>query len=455
MFEARKRDNVDPQEIQWALNEAARQGMLEILDEEMRLGSLLSDLPEAEAITFIIRKQLNLGKEDDLPTDLTNEEIQRIHATINLSLGGAIAEAFKEAAKQPKLLKAMKTLYTAHKEDRETLDPMLCKRYADVLLDFAEKYHESQNWKKTQSILITAESLVKKVTGSAKPRLFARMDATWGIYLWRCGDYQEAERRFEKANAGVTALLRKHGKDITDPSEVRKNMELQARIMHGFGVLYGELLEDKTRAIQHYERALAIISGLEGTYKNKKMMTGILNSLGVVNHRMALLKPEGRQKYLTEAAGKYEEGLATARDIHFTSMEGWILFNAGEVYALLGEYDRARKYSELSKSIFGRERLNERGMSGVEMLDAIIGLQTERYGEALASINRSIGLRERIGEPRRLADALECRGDILAASGDTERATADYEMANAIYRSISSEAGARKTAEKLGGLGKK
>jgi len=278
------------------------------------------------------------------------------------------------------------------------------------------------------------------------------MDVTWGIYLWKCGDYSEAEKKFTKASAGVDVLMKKHGKEITEKAEIFKNRELHTRILHGFGVLYGDSLEDKTRAIHYYNECLKALDGLDKTYRNKKMRTSILNNLGVTNHRMAELHPEEAERYLNLSVTNFEEGLASARSIHYTTMEGWILFNAGEIYALLGNLERAEAYSAESRRIFGEHGANERGMSGVEMLDAVICMQRKTYPEALECMERSIALREKLGEPRRIADALEYRGDIWLASGDSAKAMQDFNLANAIYRSIGSETGIKRTDDKIGAL---
>jgi tetratricopeptide (TPR) repeat protein len=141
--------------------------------------------------------------------------------------------------------------------------------------------------------------------------------------------------------------------------------------------------------------------------------------------------------------------LEAARSIHFTKMEGWIFFNAGEIYALLGQFEKAVKYSQESRKIFSEDVVSDRGMSGVEMLDAVISMQKKDYQKALESIDKSIKLREVVGEPRRIADAVDFRGDIHIASGDRIKAMADYNLAFAIYSSIGSLAGIRKTEGKI------
>jgi tetratricopeptide (TPR) repeat protein len=431
---------MDEREIKLALMEAARQNMLEILEEEMRLENVLSDLPETTMIISIIKKQLGLDKEAELPDDLDKEQIMKVSETIKNSLGDAISEAFKDVIKQPKLLKALQKLYSTHSDDFSSLDSLLSTRYTDVLLDFAERYMETPNWKKTEALLITAESLVKNITGAAKPRLYARMDVDWGIYLWKCGDYSEAEKKFEKANAGISVLLNKHGKEITDPVEITKNKELRARVLHGFGVLYEDFLDDKRKAIEYFKDCLSALSKLEETYKNKKMKTSILNNLGVAYHKMSELHPDERVEHLNESIMHYESALETARSIRYTKMVGWLLFNAGEIYALLGQLEKAKNYSQESRKIFSEEVVSDRGMSGVEMLDAVINMQKKDYSEAIECINKSIELREKIGEPRRIADAVDYRGNVYLASGEKSKAAEDYQRANAIYKSIGSQA---------------
>ncbi|KYK31349.1 MAG: hypothetical protein AYK23_03620 [Candidatus Proteinoplasmatales archaeon SG8-5] len=443
---------MDENEIRMALQEAARQTMLEILEGEAHLVNMLSDLPETELIISIIKTQLDLEKGTDLPADLNKEQIIKVSKAITNSLGPAITDAFKEIVKQPKLMKALKKLFSTHSEDYEDLDPLLSRRYADVLLDFAERYMETPAWKKTQAVLIITESLVKNVTGAAKPRLYARMDMDWGIYLWKCGDYSWAGNRLEKAQAGITALLKKHGKEITDRNEIRKNKELQARGLLSLGILYGDYHEDKGKAIGFYEESLSILEGLEDTYRNKKMRARLLNNLGVTHQILADIDPEERSDHLNESSIWYDVALSTARSIRDLTMVGWILFNAGEVHAMLGDLDKAEEHSAESRRIFSEETPSDRGMSGVEMLDALIHLRKGDHAKALECINRSIELREEIGEPRRIADAVDSRGDIHLAAGEKYKALEDYKQANAIYRSIDSEAGIKKTEAKMESL---
>ena len=158
---------------------------------------------------------------------------------------------------------------------------------------------------------------------------------------------------------------------------------------------------------------------------------------------------EDRERYLAEPAMNYEEALALARSIHFTKMIGWVLFNAGEIYAMQGQLNKAVRYSTESRKIFSIEYPNERGLSGVEMLDAIIFMKGLDYANALESIDRSIHLREREKEPRRIADAIALRGDIHMASGKIIEAAENYRNAHAIYQSIGSDAGVSRMMEKL------
>ena len=440
---------MDEKEIKSALLEAAKQNMLEILEEEIRLENLLAELPETEMIISIMKKQLNMDAGASLPEDFSKEDIIKLSEAIKISLGESISTAFKDVLRQPKLLRALKTLHSTHAEDIGSMDPVLSKRYAEVLLDFAERYMETPNWKKTEALIIMAEYLIKNVTGNAKPRLFARLDVNWGIYLWKCGDYSEAEKKLQKANAGITVLLKKHDKEVTDQTEINRNLELHARIMLGFGVLYGDSREDKTQAIKYYKECLDLLSKVEALYKNRKMRASILNNLGVTCHRMAEIHPAGREKYLNEALSHFEEGLESARSIHLSKMEGWILFNTGEIYALLGKLDKAERYSLNARVIFTEETPSERGLSGVEMLDAVINIEKKEFPKALESIERSIVLREKLKEPRRLADALDMRGDIQKALGNFKEAAYDYRLAHAIYASIGSAAGMNRVEPKM------
>jgi tetratricopeptide (TPR) repeat protein len=440
-------------EIRWALLEAARQNMVSILDEEMRLDSLIANLPEPEIILGMLLKRLGLDDSGQLPEDVSNEDIAEVAKAIRFSLGDAVSEAFKDVMKQPKFLKAIRKLFSTHPDDFTALGEELSRRYSDVLLNFAERYVETPNWIKTQSLIIIADSLVNNVSGRERSRLDARLEVNWGVYLWKCGDYSEAERKFQNASDAIAELVKKAGKEDASAAEAAMNAELQVRVLQGFGLLYGDLLEDKTQSIGFNKACLVKLAELEDTYLRRKMKATIFNNLGVAYHRMAEQFPDNKENHLTEAALHYEEALNIARSIHYTRMVGWVLFNAGEIYAYLGQLEKAARYSAESRKIFSINLPSDRGLSGVEMLDAVIYLEMKNYDEAMESINRSIALREKHNEPRRIADALDLRGDIKLAFGDRPGARDDYSKALAIYRSMGSIAGLGKTEKKLGRLG--
>jgi len=298
-------------------------------------------------------------------------------------------------------------------------------------------------------MLILADDFAKHVTGLIKPRVYARMDNNWGIYLWKCGDYAEAEKKLQKANAGISELIKKHGAEIQKEEDIEKNNYLYARILHGFGTLYGDFLEDKTQAIEFNQKCLQQLVKIEKTYKTQRMETSVLNNIGVAYHKMAEIFPEKQVEYLSEAVKSYESALEVSRSINHANMTGWLLFNAGEVYALLGNFEKAEECAAESRKIFTEESPGERGLSGVEMLDAVIYMQKGDYNQALEHITKSLELREKLNEPRRIADALDYRGDIYIELNKKTEAKADYEKANLIYSSIGSQDKIKKTTEKI------
>jgi tetratricopeptide (TPR) repeat protein len=334
----------------------------------------------------------------------------------------------------------------------DNLETVHYKAFAEALLELEERYISKEDWKKAEAMLIIAEDFVKKVTGAIKPRLHATMDAKWGIYLWKCGDYIEAEKKLQKANAGVLELIKKHGDEIKNENDIEKNNYLYARILQGFGTLYGDLLADKTQAIDYNQKCLKQLGKTKRTYRTQRMETSVLNNLGVAYHKMAELSTDKREENLKEAVKYYEKAMTLSRGISHLTMTGWLLFNAGEVYALLGEFEKAETCSLESRKIFSEEKPSERGMSGVEMLDAVIYLQKNMYPDAMASINKSIALREKLGEPRRIADALACRGDVYVGLGNKLKANEDYQQANKLYTTIGSQDGINKTEEKIKAL---
>lgn len=86
------------------------------------------------------------------------------------------------------------------------------------------------------------------------------------------------------------------------------------------------------------------------------------------------------------------------------------------------------------------------------MLDAVISLEKGELEKALEHINTSLELREELKEPRRVADALVCRGDIYLELDKKDDSEADYQKSLDIYSSIGSYDGVERVKRKLENL---
>lgn len=445
-------------EVKAVRKEAAKQTLLEILSQEFNLEDFFSDLPEPATVLNIIKNKTNLNQDaatimryDDVYS-IDKEKIGEIIDAVALSQGKNISVSVKETIKHLKGLSLLKKMYDEKEDLFEKLEPVHSKLFAEALMALEEQYVSGKNWKKSESILVVAEDFVKKVTGVVKPRLYATMDADWGIYLWKCGDYAESEKKLKKANAGIQELIKKHGTEIQKEEEIEQNSYLYARILHGFGTLYGDFLEDKAQAIEYNKKCIEQLKKIQKTQKNYKaqrMETSVLNNMGVAYHKMAENFPEKSAEYLIEAVNCYESSIELSRELNHKRMTGWLLFNAGEVYALLGNFEKAESCSAESRKIYTEDFPSERGISGVEMLDAVINLQKGDYKTALEYINKSLEIREKLNEPRRIADALECRGDIYLEMDEKTKAITDYQSASLIYVSICAQDKIKKLKDKL------
>ncbi len=417
------------QEIKSILDSATKQSLLEILSEEMDVNSMLNSLPSKELIIPTIRKQLGID-EDEIPNQIDRNRIDVIYSSLKNVVGMHLAEMVKDILMRPILLNELKNI-----PDIDSLNPIESKRYLIPLLDFEESYVNTENWKKAATLLEIAETLVSNITGSIKPELETRINSNWGIYFWKRGKYDLSKSKFEKA----LELAQEVG-----------DKKLLAKVYHGLGVLYGDYAEDKKVAIRYNEKCIKILSELDESDSSiLRMKASVFNNIGVAYHKMEDLDSENKEEHLRNSAKNYDEALKFAREIGYSYMEGWVLFNAGEIYAFLGDLEKAENYLIEARDIFEQKLPNDRGLSGVEMLDSVIYMQKGEFDNALESINKSLELRERLKEPRRIADALVLRGDIYVRKNEVENAKSDYETALRIYDSIGSKDSIKRIEEKL------
>ncbi len=181
----------------------------------------------------------------------------------------------------------------------------------------------------------------------------------------------------------------------------------------------------------------------------------VLNNIGVAYHKMAedsmVHGGDETEEHLRDAVERYREAIEIAKEIDYSHMQGWVSFNMGEVLAKLERIDEAREYSKEARRIYEIELNNDRGLSGVEMLDAVIELNGKNLEKSLDHIETSLELRRKLDQPRRIADALVCRGDIFSEKGEEKKGIDDYKEALEIYEEIGSRDGVEKVKKKLDG----
>lgn len=414
-------------EVQTILDNIAKQSLLEILSEKVDVESMLMGLPRKELIFAVIKKQVG---DKQIPNYMEADKINSIYNSLKSIVGVHLADTVRDVLMRPILLNELKSIVDIH-----SLDPIESKKYLVPLLDFEESYVNTQSWRKAATLLEIADKLAHNITGSIKSKMEARINNDWGIYYWKRGKYELSESKFKLA---------------LESAQKTKDDKLLAKVYYGLGVLYGDYEGDKNIAIEYNEKSLDILSRIgESDPSLMRMKASIFNNIGVAYHKMADIDLESREEHLRDAAKNYENSIKISRDIGYSYMEGWVLFNAGEVYAFLGDLEKAEQCSMESRDIFENTLRNDKGLSGVEMLDAIIYMQKGELDEAVKHVNESLELREKLKEPRRIADALVLRGDIYLRLDDAESAGKDYKTALEIYHSINSKDSVERVEGKL------
>ncbi|MCD6575819.1 MAG: tetratricopeptide repeat protein [Nanoarchaeota archaeon] len=399
-----------------------RQSLEEILSEPFDVCGEIEKLDGGELIKSILKK--NLGEEYDI-TEIDDELIKNVYNSVENFFGKYTAERVKEILIVPRQLKEISEI------DLDSVDPIKSKRYVQALLDITNVYLNGENWKRTEALLWAMKKLINNITGRQRKPFEVEMLINSALYSWKLGDYENAEL---------------HSKDALSLAEGMGDKKLIARCYHILGVVYGDYVEDKGLAIEYDERCLSVLDEINDGVQILKMKASVHNNLGVAYHKMA--EEKDREENLRNAARNYELGIGICQDIGYKRMEGWLLFNIGEVYALLGEFEKADEASISARKIF-EELEDKRGLSGVEMCDAVIEKERGNLEEALSYINKSLELRNELKEPRRIADALILRGDIYSSMGKFGDAREDYNSALEIYKRLNSADGIKRAEAKL------
>ena len=394
------------------LIEAKKESLRELLSEPIDIVSEIEKLPGGNFILTIIKKHTDLGEHV-----FSEEEINKIKNSVENFFGSYSAGRVATILNYPKVQRELSNLLN---EEFSQVDAFKSTKYVSFLLNAIDENMNMESWKRTDSLLWAAEELVKNITGKKRLPFEAEINLDYALYDWRVGDY----------NGGMEKT-----RDALKIARKLNDKKLIIRSYHLFGVLFRDFLKDKKPAIWFDEECLKMLEEEDDSLRQIK--GSIYNNLGVAYHKMADMHKEMRNEYLKKAAESYEKGIEICSEIGYKKMEGWIYFNLAEVYAYLHEFEKAEKASIEAEEILGE--LNDlRGISGVLMSDAVIESKKENLKDALDYINKSIELRESLGEPRRVADALVFRGKLYQKMGGGEKAKEDFETALSIYEKIGS-----------------
>jgi len=125
-------------------------------------------------------------------------------------------------------------------------------------------------------------------------------------------------------------------------------------------------------------------------------------------------------------------------------MSGWALFNAGEAYAKIGEFEKALECCDRSLSIF--ERLGEKlGISGAYMSYGIIFKLKKQWNKAIEYFEESMRIRKELEIPYRLADGYYEFGMLYKEKGDKTKAKEYLIKAREIFKKL----GAKKSLKRI------
>ncbi|MBN2460914.1 MAG: tetratricopeptide repeat protein [Candidatus Cloacimonetes bacterium] len=227
---------------------------------------------------------------------------------------------------------------------------------------------------------------------------------------------------------------------MEEVEKLKKKIEITAKsdplqYQMEMGNLYNKTADYK-KALQHYEKALAISQKTMDRAAECK----VLHFLSVIYKK---------QNNLTKALKLSEESLNIAVELDDKNSLAAGYNSIGVIYKTLTDYDRALEY--YLKSLRLREELNDRdSMSNVVNNIGVVYNQMGDYEKALSYFNRSLQIRMKIGDNYLIAASLNNIGNLYLKLKEFPRALNFYQRSLKIKQEINDKEGMAITLNNVG-----
>lgn len=195
---------------------------------------------------------------------------------------------------------------------------------------------------------------------------------------------------------------------------------------------------DLSRAVEYYRQALDMVEKLGDWHEASRACNNLAVAVGPKNPR--------------EGVEWLQKGRAFAERAHDRRMVGWTLFNAVEFRLQLGQLDEAERENHEARRIL--ERLQDPiGIQQIAMNDGLLAIRRGHFGEAEASLQRSLRMSEEMGATPQVSELHLRLAMLYDTWGDPERAK--VELARAEYLNVDAYApglvpGHRELRQRLG-----
>ncbi|HLW02215.1 MAG TPA: tetratricopeptide repeat protein [Ktedonobacterales bacterium] len=249
------------------------------------------------------------------------------------------------------------------------------------------------------------QETVEELSGSQRPRWY--LLAGWARL--QSQHYNDANTLLEK---GLT--LAEHQRNQAPPSQKGGLGELAERMRCFLGMSHYEQGQPEL-ALEHHRRCLAAIN--DGLVTDPELTLRIYMALG---HDYLLLN-----RY-QEAMAFYEHAIKQATDAESLASEGLIYWQLGLAYKDNGDLSRAK--ANLHKAILAFElQENIRLAAQLRSLFGQVLVHLERYDEAEANLQQSLGTAQRTGD-------VSTRGSTLANFAAMHTARGEHDKAVEVAR---------------------
>ena len=129
----------------------------------------------------------------------------------------------------------------------------------------------------------------------------------------------------------------------------------------------------------------------------------------------------------------------------------WTLFNMGEVFALMGEYQKALEACQDSLNISERHHYRE-GISGAYQTYGVIYKLQGDWKKSIQYFKENLKIRKELNMPYRLADGYHEFGLMYKEKGDHEQAREMLQQSHKIFTKIGNKQYVDQIKNELDGL---